>query len=151
MEKASSHIKIREAGDGFSWWVGGYVDIVSEAKLAGVEAELVHHGDILARAKIDANNRATFFTNEPIIPIGYSLYWCVDVAAPGLSTATVKTGMGPVVPQSGVKETAFYRIPVGIVSQSWVPINLPKRTEILGANNELLVTIGSGCSLQFWH
>jgi hypothetical protein len=158
-----SVLRLQGSGDGASWWIGGSVLVPGAA---GATAILEHGGSILARALIDEHERATFFSNKPILPIGYASMgdWLVCVDRPKVGPAIAELGTGPELqvarpeldhrdPEAWAKHacarSVACTVPVGIVSQEWVPRRLSKRARLLGANNEFILASDSSVALRW--
>lgn len=142
-------LSLQGAGDGASWWVGGSVVIKGAA---GAVARLDHAGNYISTVTVGSDDRAVFFSNKPIIPIGYANYgsWLIRVDRAGLvGMATAELGDGPILHCDRPEfdrhagrggRVIVCTVPVSVVSQTWVPTRLSKRSQLLEANNELLLT-----------
>lgn len=140
-----------------SWWVGGCVTVRGGA---GAVARLVLGGNILSIVNIGEDERAEFFSNKPVLPIGYSFGWAVHVEHPGLSgEALAELANGPLLPIKGRANPAMMAdckdaltlnrptvprrvvcvVPVGVVGQTWMPSRLSKVDQVCGANNHFLL------------
>jgi len=164
--KTVSSLELQGSYDGATWWVGGYA-IVRGA--AGATSYLVRAGDILACATVGEDEKVFFFNNKPLIPIGYSCGWRVDVNKPGLEgKALIESAIGPELIMRGrpsingrdhqllwekhmTERKVICSVPVGIVSQSWMPSRLSKREQLLGANNVIMLMDDEDTFIRWSH
>ncbi len=159
-----SILKLQGGGDGASWWIGGGATILGAE---GSTAILEFAGQRLSRAPVDSNGHVLFFTNKPVLPIGYAHIgaWEVCINCPGLTgPALTELGVGPELrtdrptldhrdPEAWTKHLSKRRVictvPVGVVGQDWMPGRLEGRARLLGANNEFMLMDDADVGLRF--